>query len=337
MANTLLWDPVPWMVGGGAQHSTDLGRVVAYGAYGGEEGIVSGKDCEVRELATPGPQVRVFPGVVAVVNRATGAAGEMYVGRLPKPVSGDPAPERVDIASTSAGGGRTDLIVARVENPWIPTEPWADPANPAVGPYIFTRVIQNVPVATESVAELGLGYSALALARVTLPASTAVITQSMVTDLRQLSSSKVSPNEKVTYPAATRALTSTTYANWPTDANMSVEIPSWATHVYGKAILGGVAWGSAAAQGSLRLRLGTVILGGSTTIDLPSTTGVLDRTTLMVSGLRTAVPASLRGTTATAQIEGSRPVSSVYSNLQATTTTAVSLELTFTQQPESNV
>lgn len=338
MANTNLFDPVPWLTGGGAQHSTNLGRVVASVAAGGVEGVVGSRDLEVRELSSPGGQVRIYPGVVAVRNRAAGSSGEMYVGRLLVPQSGDPAPERVDISPTSSSGGRTDLIVVRVENPFEAGENWPTPSDPKVGPYIFTRVLQNVPSGTTSVAELGLGYSAVALARVTLPANTSAVTQNMITDLRTLTSSNFEPVEQVVRPAAVRTLTQTSFTNWPSDANLTTLVPDWATHVQAKAILGGIAWGNEPAQGAMRLRLGSLIFPGAATVfDLPSTSGALDRATFMVAGPRSLIPANMRGTTQTAQLEAYRATGAQYSNLVAGATSSIALDLTFLRQPESNV
>lgn len=93
----------------------------------------------------------------------------------------------VAIAATGSAGGRSDLIVAQVEDPNMAGEPWQTPTNPAVGPYIFTRVIPNVPAGTTSLRPLGYsGRSAIVLARVDLPASTGTVTASMITDLREL-------------------------------------------------------------------------------------------------------------------------------------------------------
>lgn len=326
------------MVGGGAQHSTNLGRVVASVAAGGIEGVVGSRDLEVRQLSSPAAQVRIYPGVVAVRNRAAGSSGEMYVGRLLVPQSGDPAPERVDISPTSSSGGRTDLIVVRVENPYEAGENWPIPSDPKVGPYIFTRVLQNVPSNTTSVEELGLGYSAVALARVTLPSNTSAVTQSMITDLRTLTSSNYEPVEQVASPAAVRTLSQTSFTNWPSDANLTTKIPDWATHVQGKVILGGIVWGNEPAQGGMRLRIGSLIFPGAATIfDLPATTGAYDRATFMIAGPRVLIPANMRGTTQTAQLEAYRAAGGSYSNLVAGASSSVALELTFLRQPESNV
>ena len=338
MANTENWDPVPWAVGGTARHSTNVARNVAFGAFAGLEGIVSPQACEVRERDVPGASVQVFPGTVAILNRAADVFDEMYVGRLP-------SVDTVDVAATDGSGGRSDLIIARVENPHITTEPWAAPSDPKVGPYIFTRVISDVPATTRTAAELGLGYSAIALARIDLPASTTAVTQDMITDLRTLSQRQQSRLFNVVAPTGTQDLTSGSFVNWPSEANLYADVPSWATHARVKGTLSGILFGDSGnnggsgwmVYGDLRVKLssGDTARYSQVTAYKVASEGGRQRTTLMCGAPTIPIPPAVRGTQTTIRIEGDKLGGST--TLTANEGSMVSLDVEFINDAESNV
>lgn len=331
----MTWDPVPWMVGGGAEHSTNVARNVAYAAFGGIEGIASPAACEVRELAVPGTSVRVFPGTVAIENRAAGAFDEMYVGRLP-------AEDTVAIAATDGTGGRSDMIIAVVENPHLPGEPYQAPADPTVGPYIYTRVVSNVPATATKISDLASPPSAaIPLARIDLPASTGTVTQSMITDLRRLSKRESSRTFKVIEPVASETLTGAGFSNWPTAAFIDVDVPSWATHVKMKATLGGIAHGDPGAstntRGSLRLVLegaASTENGASVAYNVAVGSGV-DRAVFFTGEPGLAIPAGNRGRPATIRLQGNKAAGDT--TLTADDASLVDIDVEFVNAAESNV
>lgn len=329
-----MWDSVPWMVGGGAEHSTNVARNVAFAAFGGREGIVRPKDLEVRELDVPGSSVRVSPGTCAILNRAAGSQDEMYVGR-------HPSESTVNIAATDATGARHDLILARVENPYLGGEPWNDPADPKVGPYIFTRV-ENVPAGTKTVEELGLGYTAIPLARIDIPASTGTITQAMITDLRFLSQPRVERFWNMIAPTVQNKLTSAQYTNWPAEANMTVDVPSWATHVKTRAILAGLRFGATGSNGGagwgtsgwLRIQFGGATYTQGTKYN-ESTDAGEDRATVMCGGPAMKIPEGDRGRAVSVRIEGLK--SDGTTSLFSDEGSMLSLEVEFTNAAESSL
>lgn len=333
------WDPVPWFVGGGAQHTTNVARLVSYATFGGQEGIVGPKDLEVRELAVPGTKVRVFPGACAILNRAAGIKYEEYVGRLP-------IEDTVDIAATGAGGSRTDLIVARVENPFVGGEPWDDPAEPTVGPYIFTRVIPGVPSGIKSVKELGLGYSAIALAKVTLPPSTGTVQQSHITDLRRMAPILRQREQNIVQPSSQDTLFETTYLVWPWQLSTPTTVPEWATHVYVHASITGLAYGPGTARGDARVDFGGVPGAIGEPLTTPGvksqvtvfeeTAAAANRATLHVGGLL-AIPAAMRGNTVKVQVEARKYTSGSTTNLIADVFSTGWIDLDYTASPEPNV
>lgn len=331
------WDPVPYMVGGGALHSVNVFRNVAFQACGGIEGIASATACEVRQMETPGGKVRVFPGTVAIENRAAGVTDEMYVARLP-------ATDEVTIAPTTSSGPRTDLIVARVENPFDESGPWAAPADPEVGPYVFTRVIPNVPSTTTTAAQLGLGHSMIALAKVTMPASTATVLQSYITDLRVLSRVQSYREMRLIKPAANSDIPVTNWGFWVPDANITVPCPKWATHAKMRALIGGVGYGGAggtawAVAGNVRMALGSgtdIAYTAPANFNLDSpTTGGYATELIMAGGDMVPVPAALRGQPILVRLQGQKL--SGNSPLYTNTGSTISMEVEFVNQPISNV
>lgn len=253
----MAWDTVPWFVGGGAQHSPEVARLLAYASTAGAEGIAEPGDLKVVPLDVPGSAVRVNPGAALIRNRATGGGQQTYVARLP-------SADTVSIAPTGSGGGRSDLIVARIEDPYMAGEPWQDPADPTVGPYVFTRVVSNVPSTTKSAAELGLGHSMIALARIDLPASTGTVEASHIVDLRQqaVPFTRVEPYLPYYPPknGTIQELTSSSFVTWPTGAEWWVDVPEWAVRMEAMAVVAGVAHYGGVGDyfvGGLRVHLGT--------------------------------------------------------------------------------
>lgn len=217
----MTWDSVPWFIGGGAQHSPEVARLLAYAATNGAEGVVSPGDLKVAPLDVPGASVRVLAGACLVPNRAAGGIAQTYVGR-------NPSQDVVAIGATGSGAGRSDLVVARVEDPFMAGEPWDDPADPITGPYIFTRVISNVPAGTTRLQDVPghAGESGIALARIDVPANTGAITTGMIKDLRKLAQARSSTAYDVQNPPAQDFVGrgEIEWHNWPSNA-LSVEIP----------------------------------------------------------------------------------------------------------------
>jgi hypothetical protein len=329
---------VPWMIEGGAKHTVQVARNLSYMAAGGTEGIIRGAHLEVRETEIPGPQVRVFPGTVAILNRAAGASDEMYVLRVG-------TEQTVDIAPTDASGGRSDLIVARVENPWASGETWPDPADPTVGPYASLAVISGVASNVTSVEDLGLtaDHSMIALARVDLPASTTDISQAMVVDLRVMANSVVQREMEVFMPSAADALTTAAFADWSSTI-ASLDVPEWATHVRVRAILAGVSYGPNAGgsnvNGDLRIRIGGKAgdyFSSSTRYNLDNAGGDgASRATLMCADPKVALPATDRGARGIPFALQGRKVSG-NTSISVDDKSTITLDVEFLNEPESNI
>ena len=294
---------VPYLVGGGFEHSAEVMRAMLAASTSGAEGIVNAGDFKVQPLAVPGTSVRVAPGNALIRNSYGGGQAQTYACRAGSETE-------VPIEATGSAGSRTDLIVARIDDPTY--------QGGAFDPLTFEaarfEVIQGVPASTKTVAELGLSYPAIALARVKLPASTGTVTAAMITDLRS-----------VALPRIQRHLFTHNLSNEETDAiNPPVgdemgeawpnvfwnfTIPDWATRVRVRAILGGVRVEEKSPNnyGNLFVRFGTVPTGFSTQYGRwdNSMAGGITRQTFMVADDR-SVPSSFRGIDSRAYIRATR-------------------------------
>ena len=166
---------VPYLVGGGFEHSAEVMRAALAAATSGAEGVLGAADFRVTPTAVPGTSVAVSPGNALLRNSYVGGGAQSYAVRAPSQTE-------LPIQATGSAGARTDLVVARIDDPTYQGGAF-DPATFEAAKF---EVIRGVPANTVSVAGLGLSYPAIALARVTLPASTGTVTAGMITDLREV-------------------------------------------------------------------------------------------------------------------------------------------------------
>ncbi|MEU1355283.1 hypothetical protein ABZ410_15485 [Streptomyces cinnamoneus] len=283
----MTWDGVPWFTEGGAEHSSEVARLLAYAAFGGAEGIVGSGDLQVRALSTPAAAVQVLPGACAVTNRAPGSAYQSYAARLP-------VAEQVPIAATGVAA-RSDLIVARVENPYSYGETWPNPSDPKVGPYVFTRVISGVPKTTTSARQIRSGDSAIPLARIDIPPNTSTITAAMITDLREMVSPRRDRRLYTTFPddLSTLGYSDNQWHNWPGMARWNIAVPLWASQVKIITTLAGFRMTNANVYASMQHSFGG-ILGQDT--DINDDQGRMIRRCTVVIADSFGIPASMRGT-----------------------------------------
>ncbi|MER7164491.1 hypothetical protein ABT336_00210 [Micromonospora sp. NPDC000207] len=318
-------DPVPWFVGGGAIHSPEVARLLAFTAFRGNEGIVGPIDLRVRALSVPGTSVRVGPGAAAILNRAAGGAYQSYAGRIT-------SDEQVAVAATGSGSGRSDLVVLRVEDPYMLGEPWQDPEDPAVGPYVFPRLISGVPNTTRTVTQLGLGYSAIPLARIDLPPSTGTITDGMIVDLRRVANPRRERVVVTGNPTVVYNLTATAWVSAPwTNVQPAVDVPAWAVRAIVRTSINGVSMTTGNAWGGLRARVGSVTTQGTSWDEQIETTK--DRGFWRDSDT-IAIPAAMRGTTQTVSLEAYKNSGST-STVSADTATSLDFDIEWVEAAAS--
>ncbi|MGA5411555.1 hypothetical protein ACPCSC_30410 [Streptomyces lavendulocolor] len=322
------WDSVPWFTEGEAEHSSEVARLLAYAAFAGAEGIIGNSDLQVRALATPASKVQITTGACAIINRAPGSQYQAYAARLP-------SRDEVNIAATGSTA-RSDLIVARIENPYSYGETWPQPSDPANGPYVFTRVISNVPKTTTRVKQVRSTDSAITLARIDIPANTTNITQGMIKDLREMANPRrrrvlrymhgfngVDEVGNTRYPS---------FEEFPNGCNWDIEIPEWATSATIIATWAGLDQRNAKdSYGHLRARLGTLHTA-ITNYDC-DWEGSPQRFTLIGGGVL-SIPPSLRGTVQDLVMEGCGTANTAYSGvLEADGGSTMFCDIEFVEDP----
>lgn len=258
----MAFDSTPWFVGGGAQHSPEVARAMAYAGTRGSEGVAGISDMKVQAQGTPNNTVRIISGGALLLNRYPGGTGQTYSLRCATATD-------VAITATGSSGGRTDLIIARVLDPQYEG---SAPADPTDFQYARPAVIQGVSSGIKSAKELNLAYPAIALAKVMLPASTATVTASMITDLRRVAQPRRERAMVTVFPTANVNMPTGAYSSWPITATQrpTVAVPDWATKVDVIAHVSGVKYtkGTGAADSVAGTRTG---FGSST----PSENGII--------------------------------------------------------------
>ena len=354
------FDPVPWLVEGGAHHSAEVARLLAHIATGGQEGVLGAFDLRVLALSTPGTNLRVMPGACSIKNRALASENQTYLGRMMVEEDG------VAIPASGSSGPRTHLIIARVENPYISGEPWAAPPDVEDGPYIYARVISDVPSSTRSVHELGLAFTAITLARITVPANTATVTQSMITDLRSVVNPLTGPagpqgpagppgegedgdetTEKQYFDVKSHVgdtstddldgSSGSTWYNWPDAADWIISVPTWATGSDIALTLSGLRQREGGLWGLLRLQIGNGATNTAGVYYDYTSDGEIEGWTghTMVAAGSVTIPSSVRGKAtrfrAQAQITGRESSSSA--EIQWRRGSVAILQIVFKQNP----
>lgn len=292
-------DSVPWFVGGGAEHSPEVARTLAYAATGGKQGIISPGDLKVTATSVPGSTVQVSVGSAVIPSRNPTGRNQSYIARMN-------TADTVSIAATTSSGGRSDLVVIQIEDPWVSGEPWQDPADPTVGPYVFTRVISNVPAGTTDLNQVS-GYSgrtAITLARIDIPASTGTITSAMIKDMRDLANPRTARQiVKGSIDGTRVTLSAANWQQWPIKPITGIQIPSWATHAVVRMDTT-IRFVSGSAYANFQGFLGPNGQYDSTTlyadqlIDSTGTSGEYRQPLALPSDGYWAIPSSIRGTTA---------------------------------------
>jgi hypothetical protein len=287
---------VPWAVGGGAQHSVALGRMLAYSATNGATGISGVSDLKVTALTTPGTSVNVAPGGAVLLNRYPGnnAAGQSYIIR-------NDSQEQVEINATGSGGGATTYLIAYVNDPEFSL---GDPPDTVLdGPYTFFKQVNSIT---------GLNYPFVPLAKIVQPANTATITSGMITDIRDVANPR---KDEVMRPRPILVSDTTQLtlgARMPTGeyfpgdgsslAVQQIDIPTWATRMKVEAHWSGVRYAVGNYFGSAWVEWGPFISGSTNTYTTQAYSwDAVDNAAIYRNNWETyddvAIPAAMRGTT----------------------------------------
>ena len=291
-------DSVPWFIGGGAEHSPAVARMLAYAATNGATGIISPGDFKVTALPTPGTSVRVAPGGAVLLNRYPGAPNQSYTAR-------NASSTDVAVTATGSSGGATKYLILRVDDPEFGGQAPADRVNGPYVRFVWVTSITNLP------------YPFVPLAKLVQPANTATITNAMLTDIRDVANPRTSRVQRMARGIPTTDLTTQlpNFQNWP-HYIPTIDIPEWATHVQATLQVFGVGVINAATLGDWELVIGwapgPVLISDMSTYDLNQFGTASNPMRVPAMGLiiDKPIPAAMRGTTQTIRGRGGRSLAS---------------------------
>lgn len=217
-------DPVPFVVHG-AKHSADVFRQAHHDATSGAEGISTKGSLHVKATGTPSNQVQVAPGGATILNSYSGGAGQSYSAR-------NASTTLVTVPASDSTGSKSWKIVLRISDPQFGGQA---PADPLVGPYTFIECVSASAAITDP---------HIVLADVVVPASTATVTNGMITSRRELANPRskrvVLSRPNVTGDAGMTLDSASAYPDgeWfpnvggPNDSGWyGVDVPSWAVRM----------------------------------------------------------------------------------------------------------
>lgn len=318
--------PNPIYIDQNARHRASQVRLLAYQAMEGMQGVLLPEHLKVRALGTPGAAITCDPGGYAVNAKHTGGNFESYLGKIASSADVGTGGS-VAVSATSSAGTRTDLVILRIENPYVVgSGSWSQPVDTAEGPYAHVRIIENVPANTNDVTAVDATWSAITLARITRAANTGVVTDADITDLRSIARvggqrltiivnppASPPPIAEFIYTEmhrpsslATLAANQTTYMDFPNGANWDVPIPSTASHmdiqahIFNTYIYAGDVWGTFRI---IDTASGSQLLTAEFDVNNTSTFINGARESFPVSAGKVAIPSSWRNSTRNFKIQ----------------------------------
>lgn len=284
-----------WAVDG---NTTDalLGRLMNQAATLGSQGVIGHLDCRVQATSPATSGINITSGGVAILGAEVILQGSYTAWN-------NGTDSTLTIAATG-GSSRSDMIVARAEDPTFSGSPWTGSAGSQI---VWPRVLSNVGAGATQVPG---GYSAIPLARIDMPASTSTVQSSYIHDLRAVANPQVSTG--ILYAAgpgsSTNWTVSTTPHAWPPGASWSMQIPSSATTMTVDWVIGGVLYSDAGnwARGYINPQFGSsitspVLTFAQTLVSVPTGSGSAFQRFTIVGAASASIPASMRGTTQTLQ------------------------------------
>jgi len=276
----------------GATHTAQQFRMMVRDLARGNQGITEGDDLKVTALPVNGAGVQVGDGSAVITGKVSSVQGSYSVYNV--------GTDTVPISATG-GTGRSDMLILRVEDP-----EYEGTRDPATDPIAFFDVISNV---SNTATTVPAGYSAIPLARIDIPASTATITNAMIKDLRRVANPR---RERILYPyyySGSLTEISGTSETWkthpalpsatPAGAMANIAIPAWAATAKVIFSVSNLRLADGNIWGEFRFKLGATEAAQAVSIDDNQGTPARRAHVEMVEtiDLTTTAGAAMRGTT----------------------------------------
>lgn len=298
----------------GAQFTADSARAETFKSTNGSRGVTLPDDLKVSALPTPGAFVRVGPGGATLPAGYPSAPGQSYGTYQSTTV-------QVPVAATGSGGGATKYLIQRITDPQFEG---TAPANPTTAVYDSYAWVSSLS---------GLNYPYVPLAKLVQPASTATITNAMLTDIRELTNPRSVSYTFMSGPTPEKS-PADGGSEWP-DYRPLVKIPAWANHVSMVTSLASMGHRGGNTAGQITTTLGsgtwdvTMLRAANAGYDLDAAVNSGQRHTFIIGGAG-AIPAGMRGNTVPLGVEANREAGPGY--LVTVRGTQVIYQVTFTER-----
>lgn len=271
--------PRPILING-ASHPAQQFRLLVADLARDNEGITRGTDLKVTQLGTPGGSVQVATGTAVVRGRVNAFQGSYACANT--------SSSTVSISPT-AGAGRSDMLILRVEDP-----EHEGSIDPATGNVCYFQVISNVASNATTIPD---GRTGIPLARIDIPASTATITNAMIVDIRQIANPRTERKLWTQAPASLSTVitgTAGTYSYFSTAAGWNIPIPAWASVAKIRLDIGGLRLTTGAVFGDASATFGASLSMQAVNIDDNQST---TRRITHLNADTLTIPDAYRGTT----------------------------------------
>lgn len=237
-----------WAVNG-SKFSAESARAETFKNTNGARGVTLPTDLKVSALPTPGAAVRVNPGGASLPAGYAAAPGQSYSVTVPTSVD-------VPVTATGSGGAAVKYLLLRLKDPQYEGTAPADPVNFDYSSFVWVTSLT------------GIAYPYVPLVKLTQPASTATITNAMLTDIRKLARARVDREVTSSSNGVVSTITATGSVGEPwLNYTVTHEVPEWANWVHIIVHVSGYVQTAALADAEIWPRIGGVPLGGSLVLD----------------------------------------------------------------------
>jgi hypothetical protein len=218
-----------WAIDGATTNSA-LARAALYISTGGDEGIAQRSDLKVRQLGVAGQGVLIDAGSALILNRYQGSNPDQSY-TVTNPAQHTVLAAEMPAANPAAKSYILAIVVgdpefSQVGHPWMTG---TDPGEGNEADFLYVRPTL-ISVASGATDLGNIGYPAVPLARIDIPANTTTIVDSYIHDLRSLARPRSQLVQGFAQVSSGSKSITTSYQRFP-DANaiVGVKIPSWAS------------------------------------------------------------------------------------------------------------
>lgn len=276
---TILWAVT------GSKFSAEAARAETFKNTNGQRGVTLPTDLKVSALPVPGAFVRVTPGGASLPAGYAAAPGQSYSVTQTSSVD-------VPVAATGSGGAVTKYLLLRLTDPQYEGATPSDPVNHDYSSFVWVTTLT------------GLNYPYVPLVKLVQPASTATITNAMLTDIRKLARGRIEREVTSMNNGAVSTITGTTSAAVWLNYTVTHTVPEWANWVHIIVHISGYFQTAALADAQIWPRIGGTLLGGSLVLDHDAW---IDGQRFSLSATASgAIPAGFAGTAKVFDVIGQR-------------------------------